>query len=91
MTKEITIKELAAIFAAIDDAQQMERFLSEVLTDTERHDLALRWELMKRLKQGMSQREIAAELGISLCKITRGARILKNAKTVSAKLLKDEE
>jgi len=32
---------------------------------------------VKRLDRGQSQRAIAAELGLSLCKITRGSRVLK--------------
>ena len=61
----------------------MRRFLEEILTPAERKDLALRWELMRRLMDGDAQRQIAEELGVSLCKITRGARILKQTDSVS--------
>lgn len=61
----------------------MRRFLEEILTPAERKDLALRWELMRRLIEGDAQRQIAEDLGVSLCKITRGARILKQADSVS--------
>jgi TrpR family trp operon transcriptional repressor len=37
----------------------------------------------------MSQRKIADELGISLCKITRGSKILKNRKSVTVRMLGD--
>ena len=65
----------------------MHRFLAEVLTPSERRDLTLRWELMRRLKQGVPQRQIARDLGISLCKITRGAKILKEEHSVSNRYL----
>ena len=61
----------------------MRRFLEEILTPAERKDLALRWELMRMLMDGISQRQIAEELGVSLCKITRGAKILKQNDSIS--------
>jgi TrpR family trp operon transcriptional repressor len=69
----------------------MDRFLSEILTPAELHDLALRWELMNKLSQGDSQRQIASELGISLCKITRGAKILKDMQSISRKFLAEKK
>jgi TrpR family trp operon transcriptional repressor len=39
------------------------------------------------LSQGKSQRSIAAEHGISLCKITRGAKILQREGAVTPKLI----
>ena len=69
----------------------MEAFLHEILTPTEFHDLAMRWELMQRLGQGHTQRQIAADLGVSLCKITRGARILKRKEAVSKQYLHVKE
>ena len=55
----------------------MEDVLSGLLTPTERHKIALRWQILQLLQQGMSQRAIARKLGISLCNITRGSRELK--------------
>ena len=72
------IPEIAQVFAQVGEADSMARLLSEMLTDAERHDLALRWELLKLLRDGVPQREIAAKLHVSLCKITRGAKILKD-------------
>ncbi len=65
----------------------METFLSELLTPSELHDLVLRWELLELLKEGVSQRKVAARLGVSLCKITRGAKLLKRADSVAARML----
>lgn len=69
----------------------MGSFLEEILTPAERHDLGLRWELMQRLKAGLPQRQIAAELGISLCKITRGAKILRQAQSICKSYLESGE
>lgn len=68
---------LAAALSAQKQPAAIERFLLELLTPGEAHDLALRWELVELLVAGVSQRQIASRLGISLCKITRGAKILK--------------
>ena len=65
----------------------MHHFLEEILTPAECKDLALRWKLMEMLQEGIPQRKIASELGISLCKITRGAKILKNSRSVSKRYL----
>ena len=69
----------------------MKTFLAEIMTPSERHDLALRWELMRRLRKGIPQRQIAKELGISLCKITRGAKILKQDHSISQHYLNTGE
>ncbi|MFW5807861.1 MAG: Trp family transcriptional regulator [Spirochaetota bacterium] len=81
------IHEIASLLAGMESGETVENFLREILTPSELKDIALRWALMKRLANGHSQREIASELGISLCKITRGARILKDEKSVSRSVL----
>jgi TrpR family trp operon transcriptional repressor len=71
------LAELSKLFHRTGDPDLVERFLREILTPSEIHGISARWELVKRLDQGQSQRSIAAELGLSLCKITRGSRELK--------------
>ncbi len=82
------ISNIADIMLLIKDAGEMTQFLNEILTDNERRDLVMRWELMSELYNGKPQRVIAADLGISLCRITRGARILKSGNSIVEKLLK---
>lgn len=79
---------LAAALVSISDIQEMEAFLEELLTRGELCDVTLRWQLIEFLARGVSQRKIAEELQISLCKITRGSRILKNKNSVSGKIVK---
>jgi TrpR family trp operon transcriptional repressor len=78
---------LAQALVSLSDRQEMELFLEELLTRGELCDVTLRWRLLELLVQGVSQRKIAEELQVSLCKITRGSRILKNRKSVSRKIL----
>lgn len=85
---EFDLSDICEVLCRIEDPLQMQRFLSEILTPSEQRDLVLRWELMRRLKQGIPQRKIAKELGISLCKITRGAKILKQDDSISKQYLK---
>ena len=81
------LKDICRVLCRIDDPQQMQDFLTEMLTPSECRDLGLRWELMRLLKEKVTQRQIAKKLGISLCKITRGAKILKQDYSVSKQYL----
>jgi TrpR family trp operon transcriptional repressor len=80
---------IAAVFTGISDVKVMRRFFSEMFTPAERKDIGLRWRLMIMLSQGVPQRAIAAQLRVSLCKITRGAKVLKSRQSVSRQLLSD--
>lgn len=59
------------------DAALIEEFVYSLLTPAEADEMAKRWALVKELSRGVPQRKIAEELGLSLCKITRGSRELK--------------
>ena len=83
----VEIDEIVEVFTRIEDPAVMKRFFEEIFTPAERHDFALRWELMKRVREGTPQRKIAADLKISLCKITRGAKIVKNPESVTNQML----
>lgn len=69
--------ELARAFAVTQDSDLIEEFLRSLLTPAETADIAARWALVKALDKKIPQREIAKELGLSLCKITRGSKELK--------------
>ena len=72
-----SIREISGVLAGIDDADLLAGLLRALLTPHEQEAVSGRWELVKRLEQGMSQRAVAADLSMSLCKITRGSRELK--------------
>jgi TrpR family trp operon transcriptional repressor len=78
---------IADVLSSIRSAEDMRRFLNELLTPGEVRDITLRWKLLEMLADGMPQRKIAEELQISLCKITRGSRILKQEGAVTACVL----
>lgn len=81
--------DLIKIFCETKDSEKMKKLFSEMFTDREKKDFILRWDLLKDLYQGIPQREIAAKHKISLCKITRGSKILKQEDSYVRKLLSD--
>lgn len=80
-------EELIRAFVSITDEESMRKFFREIFTPAEIHDFSLRWQLMKMLKQGVPQRKIASRLRISLCKITRGSKVLKDPNAVTHRYL----
>ncbi|MBO4287058.1 MAG: transcriptional regulator [Kiritimatiellae bacterium] len=88
MDTDEVLDEIVGVMASLKDPVELRSFLEDLFTPSELCDLALRWRLVERLAAGESQRKIAGELGISLCKITRGSRILKQNGIVSRELAK---
>jgi TrpR family trp operon transcriptional repressor len=70
-------RELIDLFAKTEGRKEMEVLFEEMFTPSEIDTLTLRWQLLKDLYEGKTQRKIAAEHKISLCKITRGSKLLK--------------
>jgi len=80
--------EFLSVLAETTDQEKVRAFLDDILTPRERSDLAMRWQLMVELHQGQTQRSIAKRHNISLCKITRGSKILKTEDSFTANALK---
>ena len=83
-------EELVNVFVKIEDREEMGRLLEELLTPKEMSDLCMRWQLMKELHEGNTQRSIAAKHRMSLCKITRGSKILKKEDSAVRRILEEE-
>ncbi len=79
--------DFANILTGIKDPVLMRKFIREILTPKEIDDFSLRWQLVKELYRGDTQRAIAARHHISLCKITRGSKILKKKNSVTRSIL----
>ncbi|MCL2833247.1 MAG: trp operon repressor [Treponema sp.] len=84
---EENLDELSAALANTRDAALIKKFLRRLLTPAEAADIAARWALVKALEQKIPQRRIAEILGLSLCKITRGSREMKNPDQAFKKML----
>jgi len=79
--------ELVDVIAGLRSTDEMDAFLTEILTPKEISDLTLRWQLLKELHAGETQRKIAGRHRISLCKITRGSKILKTDGSITKRIL----
>jgi len=79
--------ELLDIILHLDDVNELKHFFEDLFTPAELDDISLRWKLLKDLHDGVAQRKIADKYGISLCKITRGSKILKKKNSTVSKLL----
>ncbi len=70
--------ELYALLCAIETPQEAKLLLEDLLTPHELESLAERWQEIQLLASGMTQRAVAKKMGISISKVTRGARMLKH-------------
>ncbi|HOU21854.1 MAG: transcriptional regulator [Kiritimatiellae bacterium] len=72
---------------AIEDPAEMQRVLADLLTRSELDAVRKRWTILRLLRDGVPQREIARRIGGSLCNVTRGARLMRNPACASARLM----
>ncbi len=86
---EESFNELVSTLAGCSDARLIHDFLQSLLTPSEVAEVANRWALVRLLDEGMSQRNIARELGLSLCNITRGSKELKKENSAFAAMLEE--
>jgi len=85
-----SLREIARLFAGSRDEGFIRGFLRQLLTRDELREVDSRWKIVRMLHGGVSQRGIAARLGVSLCKITRGSRELKKKEGAFVKALGTE-
>ncbi len=77
--------------ARLNNPSGIGELLRSLLTPAELEDLASRWEILKRLHRGDTQRKIARELHLGLCKITRGSKELKKEGSIVKEILTRKE
>lgn len=81
------LREMSEAFSRTADSDLIYSFLECLLTKNELSEVSSRWALVKMLDEGMSQRNIASELGLSLCKITRGSKELQKEDSAFKKMI----
>ncbi|CUB06376.1 Trp operon repressor [Marinomonas fungiae] len=62
------------------DSAAMEKKLNALLTPNEISEMQRRLQIFALLEEGVSQREIAKQLGVGIATVTRGSRALKELK-----------
>lgn len=70
-------KQLAKELLAINSEKEMQEFLHGLFTTQETEAIPRRLEIIKLLKKGVSQHEIAKKLGVGIATVTRGSKELK--------------
>lgn len=84
-------QELSTVIGQIKNGKLLNAFLMDILTPKEYEEIIKRWQIVKQLNDGISQRQIAKNLKISLSKITRGSRMLLNKNGGFNQLLKKKK
>lgn len=85
------MNKIIDILNKLNTKNEIHLFLNELLTQKEINTLSKRWRIMEMLSQGIPQREISQNLNVSLCKITRGSKIIKNDNAITTKYLIKEK
>ena len=80
-------QELLKVILSINNLDDLHSFFEDIFTPAELDDISLRWKLLKELHNGVTQRKIAEKYCSSLCKITRGSKILKNEDSIALQIL----
>lgn len=70
-------EDIISVFCSVTESDDMKALFDDLFTESEMRDMVDRWLLMTDLYKGKPQREIAEERRLSLCKITRGSKMLK--------------
>jgi len=69
-------QHVASIFLHNKNSTEMSEFLEGILTPKEILELSQRIEIVKKLKKGEAQRQIASEVGVGIATVSRGSREL---------------
>jgi TrpR family transcriptional regulator, trp operon repressor len=70
-------RDLYRLFASIETPEEAKLLLEDILTPQELASVAERWQEIQLLAKGMTQRDVAKKLGVSISKVTRGSRMLQ--------------
>ena len=71
-------QELINLLVSLKKPKLMDGFMEDILTPKEFEEIVTRWQIIKQLAKGVPQRKIAVGLGVSIAKITRGSRELRD-------------
>ena len=81
-------RELINLLTSIKHPKLMDGFMDDILTPVEFEEIVTRWQIIKQLSKGVPQRKIAKNLNVSIAKITRGSRELRDLSGGFNKILK---
>lgn len=71
------LDELLDVVDSLKSKIEIKSFLEAILTPKELDEIPKRLQIVKMLKNGMAQRDIAQKLGVGVATVTRGSRELQ--------------
>lgn len=74
MIRNTQLNELIDLLLSIKNREEMENFLLGIFTPKELEEIPTRLQIVKMLKKGTSQHEIAEKLGVGIATVTRGSK-----------------
>lgn len=74
------LDELIDLLLNIKNRKGMEDFLLGILTPKELEEIPMRLRIVKMLKHGVPQHEIAQKLGVGVATVTRGSKELQKGR-----------
>lgn len=80
MNQNSSLFELVNILISLRDEEKMKDFLAGILTPKELIEIPTRLQIVKMLKKGIPQHEIAEKLNVGVATVTRGSKELQNGR-----------
>jgi Trp operon repressor len=74
---QLQTEELLKVLSLCKTSGSLSNFILDITTPQELEELALRWQIVKALDEGINQRAIARNLNCSVTTVSRGSRALK--------------
>ena len=74
------LEKLIDVFLSIKTKNEMQDFLQGILTPKELLEIPTRLAIVKMLKKGISQHEIAEKLHVGVATVTRGSKEIQNGR-----------
>ncbi|MEO6509057.1 MAG: Trp family transcriptional regulator [Patescibacteria group bacterium] len=68
---------LIETFMSMKTKEEMRNLLDGILTPKELYELPMRIEIVKKIKSGIPQQQIAEKLGVGIATVTRGSKELQ--------------
>ncbi len=78
--KNKNISDLAQVLSQVKSEAEILDLLKGLLTLGELEEIARRLQIVKLLKEGMSQREIAEKVKVGIATVTRGSKEIKQGR-----------
>lgn len=80
MIRNRQLNNLIGLLLKIKSKEEMEDFLLGILTPKELKEIPTRLSIVKMLKTGIKQHEIAESLGVGVATVTRGSREIQKGR-----------